>query len=332
MPGFERGYWKSRQRRRPARRDTRIVGASCGLLLSSDSDEVVRRAGRDAPATAGRMPALGFGAAQGGGGQGTAQAHGFDCGRWHDYHCAFFFDGFVEHVHGAQMQGDGVLGVRSGSLHEAVGDFAFGLAEDDAGLTLALSLCLARHGILEALRDLHVANLDRLYGDAPRIGLLVEDALEFATESLALGDHLGEFVASDRLAQSGLGGESDGLDEDLDFEDRLLGIPDHPEDDGVDVDGDGVAGQGGFGRNAGDADSLVDVRAERFEYGNDVAHAGAAQADIAAETQDGDLLPLADDFDGEKEVEADEGSNDGGRRMIEDLGQREPDDQADCEK
>ena len=164
--------------------------------------------------------------------------------------------------------------------------------------------------------NFHVADFDRLHGDAPRVRLFVEDALQFAAHGFAFGDHLGEFVAADGFAQGGLRAHGDGLDEVLDFEDGFLGVPDHPEDDGVDVDGDRVAGQRRFGGDAGDADTLVDVGAERFDDRNDVAHAGSAQADVAAEAQHGDLFPLADDFDREEKVEADQGSDDGGRRVV----------------
>ena len=52
-------------------------------------------------------------------------------------------------------------------------------------------------------------------------------------------------------------------------------------------------------RDGGDADALIDVAAEGFDDGNDEEEAGAAQAAIPAEAEDGDLLPLVDDLDGE---------------------------------
>ena len=73
-----------------------------------------------------------------------------------------------------------------------------------ARLTLALGLRLARHGVFQSLRNFHVANLDRLHRDAPRIRLLIENALQFAPQGFAFGDHLRQFVAADRFAQCGL--------------------------------------------------------------------------------------------------------------------------------
>jgi hypothetical protein len=68
------------------------------------------------------------------------------------------------------------------ALRELVGDFGFRLAQNDARLPLALRLRLPRHGVFQRLRNAHVANLHRLHGDAPRIGLLVENALQFAAQ------------------------------------------------------------------------------------------------------------------------------------------------------
>src|SRR5208282_4596024 len=116
-------------------------------------------------------------------------------------------------------------------LHEAVGDLAFGLTQNDASLTLALSLRLPGHGIFQTGGNFYVANLDRLHHDAPRVRLLIENALQLAAESFALGDHLREFVAADRLAQRGLRAESNGLDKVLDFENGFLCVPDQPEND-----------------------------------------------------------------------------------------------------
>ena len=95
----------------------------------------------------------------------------------------------------------------------------------------------------------------------------------------------------------GLRAHVDGLDKVLHFEDGFFGIPHQPEDDGVDIHGNRIAGQRGLRRDAGNAYALVHIRAERFDDGNDVAQPGAAQADIAPQTQHGDLLPLLDDLD-----------------------------------
>ena len=49
----------------------------------------------------------------------------------------------------------------------------------------------------------------------------------------------------------------------------------------------------GFGRDVGHADALVDVAAERIDDRDDVEESRPAQADVAAQAQHRDLLPLA---------------------------------------
>lgn len=77
-----------------------------------------------------------------------------------------------------------------------------------------------------------------------------------------------------------------------------------------------VAGQRGFGGDAGDADALIDVSAHGVDNGNQPKHARLAQASIAAEPQNGNLLPLPDHFDGEQEVQADQDADGNQNRAL----------------
>ena len=92
------------------------------------------------------------------------------------------------------------------------------VAENDARLPFPFRLRLARHGVFERLRNVHVADLDRLHGDAPGIGLLVQNPLQFLAQHLALGDHLRQLMPADRFAQRGLRAQPDGFDEILHLE------------------------------------------------------------------------------------------------------------------
>src|SRR5260370_18966648 len=159
------------------------------------------------------------------------------------------------------MQGSGIFVVDARSLCKFLGDLDLGVTEDYAGLSFSFGLSLLRHGILKRLWNTDVANLDRLYGDTPWSGLLVENLLQFASEGLAFRDHLGELMATDGFAKRGLGTEAYCLGEVFDFKNGLFGIPDEPEDDGVDVHGDGVASEGRLGANGTDADALIDEAA-----------------------------------------------------------------------
>ena len=157
------------------------------------------------------------------------------------------------------MQGHRIFCIGRRGLHKAIGDFLFCLAQNDAGLTLAFGLRLARHGVFQALRNFHVPNFDGLHGNAPGIRLLVEDALQFVAEGFTFGDHLCQFVAADGFTECGLRAEGDRLDKVLNFENGLLGVPDHPEDNGVDVHRDSVTGERGLSRDTCNTNALVHV-------------------------------------------------------------------------
>src|ERR1700722_9945739 len=119
-------------------------------------------------------------------------------------------------------------------------------------------------------------------------------------------------MPADRFAQGGLGAKSNRVDEILDFENRFFGAPNHPENDGVDIDGNGVAGESRFGAYTCDADSLIDDLAERIHYRNHQEHSRLTHTDESSEAQHRDFFPLLHDADREQEVEAKERSDDGG--------------------
>ena len=135
--------------------------------------------------------------------------------------------------------------------------------------------------------------------------------LQLLAEHFALRHHLVQFVPADGFAERGLRAHVDRAGVVLHFQDGLLGIPDHPEDDGVHVYGDGVAGERGFGADVGDADALVDIAADAVDDRDEVKDTGSAQTDVAAEAEDCDPLPLVGHADGEQEVEADRQAGDG---------------------
>jgi len=110
-------------------------------------------------------------------------------------------------------------------------------------------------------------------------------------------------MAADGFAQRGLRAHGDGLDEILNFQDRFFGVPDHPENDGIDIDRNGVAGERGFGGYAGGADALVHEAAEGIEDGEHMEPAGPAQAHVAAKAQNGHLFPLVRHLDEEQQIE-----------------------------
>jgi hypothetical protein len=135
-------------------------------------------------------------------------------------------------------------------------------------------------------------------------------------------------VAADGLTEGGLGGHGDRHLKVLDFQDGLFGVPDDPEVDGVDADGDGVLGEGGLCLDVADADALVDGGADGIDDGDDPEHAGPAHTLEAAETEEGDALPLIGDADRKEEEDGGEtaqgegpgGSSEGSRDSSEQQG------------
>lgn len=126
--------------------------------------------------------------------------------------------------------------------------------------------------------------------------------MQLTAERFALRDHLREFVAPDGFPETGLRTGRDRLNEVLHFKDRFFRIPDHPENNGIDIHRHGVARQRRFGGHAGDADSLVHEPAERIHNRDHMEQTRSAQSGIAAEAQHGDLLPLIRDFDRRQQV------------------------------
>jgi hypothetical protein len=65
---------------------------------------------------------------------------------------------------------------------------------------------------------------------------------------------------------------------------------------------DGVTCQSGFGRDAGDAHSLIDVSAQPVHNRNDMKDSRTAQADVAAHAQHRHFLPLVRDLNRKQQV------------------------------
>src|SRR5512141_2101306 len=105
----------------------------------------------------------------------AAEPHRLDRARGNDHHRSLFLDRLIEHVHRAQVQRDRPVLVLLPRLDETRCDLRLRRSEDDSGLALAFRLRLPAHRVFEIRGNLHVADLDGVHGDSPRIRLLVED-------------------------------------------------------------------------------------------------------------------------------------------------------------
>ena len=173
------------------------------------------------------------------------------------------------------MQRDRVVFIQSGGVGELTRDFRLRRAENNARAALPLGLRLTRHRVFQRLRNLHIADLDRLHRDTPRIGLLIEQPLQLAPHHLALGDHLRQLMPPDRLSQRRLRAHEYRVLIILHLEHALLGVPHDPKNDGIHVGRDRVLGQRGLGRDARDSHALVHHAADRVDDRNDVERARA---------------------------------------------------------
>src|SRR5687768_10561709 len=138
-----------------------------------------------------------------------------------------------------------------------------------------------------------------MYGDAPWIRFLVEDAAQLFSEAFALCDHGGELGAADGFTKSGLRRKRNSGEVVGHLEYGFLRIPHSPENDCVDVYRYGVARQRRFRGHIGDAHSLIDEMRDLVDDRNDEEKPRPAQSDELPEAQNDRLLPLVSDLDAE---------------------------------
>jgi hypothetical protein len=121
--------------------------------------------------------------------------------------------------------------------------------------------------------------------------------LDLLTETVALGEQLGQIVFADGVTQGGLSGEDDGVVEGCHLQDRFFGIPDHPEGNRVDTDRHGVGRQRGLGAEVGHPDPLIDKLRHLVDDGQDEKDPGRFEPAETAKSQNHRLFPLVGDLD-----------------------------------
>ena len=198
-----------------------------------------------------------LGLAQRGRTQHTAHAHGLHCRARHQHQGAFFLQPFVKHVHGPQMQRRRILLI-AWRLLEEMGDLPLGFAQDDPRPLFPVGLGFTRHRVLQGVGDYHVAHFHRLHRDSPGIGALIDELLQFPSiRSLPRNRSVSE-VRPMMSRNAVCAAQLTGLHVVLNFQRRLLGIVDHPEQHRIDVHGNGVGSQRLLGGEAGGDRPLID--------------------------------------------------------------------------
>src|SRR2546423_4263609 len=109
----------------------------------------------------------------------SAKTHRFDRRARHQHQRSLLLQTLVENVHRTQVERGGVVLIRLCCLEEQVRDFDFCLAEDDTRGFFTGRLRLARHRVLQRGWDDYVTHFHRLNRDAPWIGSLIDQRLQF---------------------------------------------------------------------------------------------------------------------------------------------------------
>jgi hypothetical protein len=209
----------------------------------------------------------------------------------------------------AKLDGHGLGGHEGGGIDQfGCGvELAFGV--DDLGAGLAFGLGLLGHGAEHGLGHVDLLDLDGDDFYAEGCGVAVDDGLDALVEGLAVGEELIQIDLAEDGAEGGLGELGGLVDVVCDLDDRFSGVNDAEGDDGVDLEGDVIAGDDVLWRDLhgflteGDADDLV----ERAEDEDDAGTLGGRDA---AEAEDDATLVFLEDLDGVDDVEDDDGDND----------------------
>jgi hypothetical protein len=134
------------------------------------------------------------------------------------------------------------FGEEIGGLGQPRRRLELGLGVDHLGAAITLGFRLAGHRALHVLGDPHVLDLDGDDLDSPRFGLLVDDALQFLVEVLALGEQGVELGLAEHGPQRGLRDLGRRLQVVLDVDDRGVRVHDAEVRDGIHTGGHVVAG------------------------------------------------------------------------------------------
>jgi len=231
-------------------------------------------------------------------------------GEWEDDGSVFLDADFIEGLEVAELEGHGLGGHEGSSFNEFGGGVEFAFGVDDLGAAFTLGFGLLGHGAEHGLGHVHLLDFDGDDFDSEGGGVSVDDGLDALIELLSVGEESVEIDLAEDGAEGGLGELGGLVDIVGDFDDGLGGVDDAEGDDGVDLEGDVVAGDdvlcGDFHGllTEGDADDLVDGADDEDEAW---ALGGALHA---AEAEDDAALVLLEDVDGVDEVEDDDGEDD----------------------
>ena len=183
---------------------------------------------------------------------------------------------FGERLQIAQLQRDRTLAHDLGGLGEALGGLKFTLRGDDLGAPFAFSLGLRRDRALHILRQIDVLELDQHDLDTPRLGLRVDDFLDFGVELFALAQQVVELGLSADRSQRGLRKLHRAVEIVADLGHRARRIDHAKVQHGADLDRDVVARDDVLRRDVEGHRAQIDAH-RALEDRDDEDNAGAAK-------------------------------------------------------
>ena len=216
-------------------------------------------------------------------------------------------DGFQE----PQLQGGRVFGHDLGGLGEFLGCLKFAVGGDDSGSSFTLGFGLAGHGALHRIGQHHVLDFDAIDVYAPAQRGTVEHHRQALVEAFTVGEQVIEVALADDRAQRGLRDLADRGHVVLDVDGDPYRIAHVEVDDGVDPDGDVVAGDAVLGGH-GHRDDLHAHLLQAISQRHQQHESGSAHTVLyPAEPEDDAALELFDDPEAgcqDKQTNGDQGT------------------------
>lgn len=149
----------------------------------------------------------------------------------------------------------------------------FTFSGDNSGAAFTLGFGLFRHGAFHVGGKFDILKTDTFNVDTPFVGLCINDFADLGGDFVAFAQDFIEVEVAGDVAEGSLGEGAGCVTVVRGFEDSFLGIDDASVDDGVDINGDVVAGDDFLFRNVhrGSADvdfeHFVDVGDNNAETG-----------------------------------------------------------------
>lgn len=199
---------------------------------------------------------------------------------------------FGDHLHAAELEGGGVADHEVGGLGEFLGGFELSFGLDDAGALFADGFGFHGHDPLQVLGDLDILHFEQLDGDAPGRSGVIDGLAEELVDFVALFEDLVEVVLADDVAQGGERELLDGAAIVFDREDGFFGVFDAIPENGVDLYGDAVPGDGFLLLDGVGDDAEIDADLVFRAQGKKEEEPRSAQAGEAAEAEDDRALVL----------------------------------------